>query len=166
MELTAIQAAFSSLKVATDVAKSILETKTTVEVQGKVIEIQSALLAAQGAAIAATNAQFELVEKVRQLENRLEAANAWDVDAERCALVSPFGNGGSVLALKEAVSNGEVPHLLCPNCFGSRRKSFLAPVKEKDGWISLSCSACKFSIGTGYRGIGDPMYAEAYVKQG
>lgn len=167
MDLSAIQAAVSSLKVATSVAKSILETKTMAEVQGKVIEIQSALLEAQGSAIAATSAQFELLEKVRALETELKAATAWSGETDRYALVSPFGNGGAVFALKSSAANGESPHLLCPNCFSGRRRSFLAPTREnKDGWIALSCSACRFSMGTGFRGIGDPKYAEDYAKQG
>jgi hypothetical protein len=165
MDLSAIQAAISSLKLATTVAKSILETKTMVEVQDKVIEIQSALLEAQNSAISATTAQFELSEKVRTLESELNAATTWSGETEKYALVSPFRNGGPVFALKASAANGEAPHLLCPNCFSSRRKSFLAPVREsKDGWIALSCSACKFSIGTGFRGIGDPSYAEDYSK--
>lgn len=165
MDLTAIQTAISSLKVATTLAKSILDTKNMVEVQGKVIEIQSALLEAQNSAISATSAQFELVEKVRQLESELKSATSWSGETERYALVSPFRNGGPVFALKSSAASGEAPHLLCPNCFSSRRKSFLAPI-QKDSWILLSCSACKFSMSTGMRGIGDPKYAEGYAKQG
>jgi hypothetical protein len=39
MDLGAIQAAISSLKAATGIAKSILETKSEIEIQGKVIEL-------------------------------------------------------------------------------------------------------------------------------
>lgn len=167
MDLTAIQAAVTSLKVATGIAKSILDTKTTVEIQNKVIEIQSALLEAQASAIAATSAQFELQERVRNLESELKAVRSWGDGAQRYALVSPYRNCGTVYALKASTANGEAPHLLCPNCFSSRRKSFLAPFREnKGGWIALSCSACKLSVSTGYCAIGDPKYAEEYTKQG
>lgn len=164
MDLSAIQAAVGSLKVATGIAKSILDTKTTVEIQSKVIEIQSALLEAQSSAIAATSAQFELQERVRALEAELKALNTWDEEKARYAIVSPFRNGGSTYALKSSHSNGEAPHLLCPNCFASRRKSFFAPVRDKEGFISMSCSLCKLSIGTGFRGGGDSKYAEDYVS--
>lgn len=166
MDLSAIQAAVTSLKVATGIAKSILDTKTTVEIQSKVIEIQSALLEAQASAITATTAQFELQERVRTLEGELKAARSWGDETHRYALVSPFRNGGTVYALKASTANGEAPHLLCPNCFGSHQKSFLSPVRDKEGWISLSCATCKLSIGTGFRGVGDPVYAENYAKQG
>jgi hypothetical protein len=164
MDLSAIQAAVTSLKVATGIAKSILETKTTVEIQSKVIEIQSALLEAQASAIAATTAQFELQERVRTLEGDIKALNVWGGEVQRYALVSPYRNGGTMYALKTSAAGGEAPHFLCPNCFSGRRKSFLAPVRDKDGWIALSCSACKLSIATGMRGIADPEYVEQYAK--
>jgi hypothetical protein len=164
MDLSAIQAAVTSLKVATGIAKSILETKTTVEIQSKVIEIQSALLEAQSSAIAATSAQFELQERIRALEAEAKAANAWGEETKRYALVSPHRNGGTVYAIKTEAAAGEAPHFLCPNCFSNRRKSFLAPVRDKDAWINLACSACKHSITTGMRGIGDPKYFEEYEK--
>lgn len=166
MDLGAIQAAVTSLKVATGIAKSILETKTTVEIQSKVIEIQSALLEAQGSAIAATSAQFELHDRVRSLEAELKALQTWDGEKQRYALASPYRDGGTVYALKASTANGEAPHHLCPNCFNSRRKSFLSPVADSKGFISQTCSGCKFSIGTGFRGVGDPKYAEEYSKQG
>ena len=67
MDLSAIQAAITSLKVATDVLKSILGITSTTEIQGKVIELQTALLEAQTSAISATSAQLELQKKGRKL---------------------------------------------------------------------------------------------------
>ena len=75
MDLLAIQAAVTSLKSATEISKSILEIKSTTEIQGKVIELQAALLEAQTSAISATTAHLELLEKVRNLEDQLKAAN-------------------------------------------------------------------------------------------
>lgn len=166
MDLSAIQAAVTSLKVATGIAKSILETKTTVEIQSKVIEIQAALLEAQASAIAATSAQFELQERVRALESELKVLNTWGDEVQRYAIASPYRNGGALYALKASAANREAPHFLCPNCFSSRRKSFLSPVRDKEGWITLACSACKLAITTGLRAISDPKYAESYAKEG
>ena len=56
MDLAAIQAAITGLKMASDISRSILQMKTTAEVQGKVIELQSALLDAQNGALSATAA--------------------------------------------------------------------------------------------------------------
>lgn len=64
MNLTAIQAAITSLKIASKITKNILETKSITEVQSKVIELQTALLEAQDCALSATSAQFELQENL------------------------------------------------------------------------------------------------------
>ena len=73
----AIQAAIASLKAATDISRSLLDMKSMADVQGKVIELQSALLEAQNGALSATKAQFELQERVRELEALLKDKSDW-----------------------------------------------------------------------------------------
>jgi hypothetical protein len=163
MDLGAIQSAISSLQVATGIAKSILDTKTTIEVQGKVIEIQSALLAAQASAIAATTAQFELQEKVRSLEEQLKAFRDWGDQEQRYALVCPWRGPAQAYALRRDEANGEAAHLLCANCFHGKKRVILNPI-ERAGWVSLVCPSCKAVIDSGLRGIAAPKYADDYQK--
>ena len=164
MDITAIQAAITGLKVATGLTKGILETKIEIEIQGKVIELQTALLEVHTNAISATTAQFELLERVRTLEEQLKAFNDWDEQGPRYALVCPWeGNVAQVYALRKASSAGEVAHFLCPNCFHKRQRVILNPVfVTANRWVSLACPSCKASIDTNWRAIGAHKYAEEY----
>jgi len=163
MEPLAIQAALASLKVATDISKSILDFKAGGEIQGKVIELQGALMEAQTAAISATTAQFELQERIRALEEELRAANDWGGQECRYVLVCPWGGPAQVYALKRSASEGEEPHFLCSHCFHDRKRVILNPGK-RGSWVIMVCPSCKASVDTDYRGIGSPKYAEEYAK--
>ncbi len=164
MDLSAIQSAVTSLKAATEIAKTLLDAKVASEVQSKVIEIQSALLSAQTAAREATASQLELLDKNRELKEQLRVLNDWGNQTSRYTLVSPWRNGAQVYALVKETAEGEPPHLLCTNCFQLRRKSILTP-QSKESWVYLNCPACKASLSTGLRGIGDPKYADDYNKK-
>lgn len=163
MDLTAIQSAIASLKVATQVTKTLLDLKVDSEVQAKVSELQGALLEAQTAALAATTSQFELQERIRELEKEVRELSAWKLKEDQYALVSPWRGPAQAYALKEKASKGEAPHLLCANCFHSARKVILNPL-NKDGRALLTCPSCKATLETGYRRIGSPKYAEQYLK--
>ena len=165
MDLTAIQAAIYSLKAATDISKSILGIKTTSEVQSKVIELQSALLEAQKSALSATTAQFELQEKVKDLETQLKAVGDWENQKRRYALIAPWRGAAQAYALKRAYAKGEEPHLLCANCFHNAKRVILNPIK-KDSLVLMFCPSCKATLDTGYREIGSPKYAEDYTEEG
>ena len=164
MDIGAIQGALASLKTAADIARAITDLKVTSEVQTKVIELQNALLAAQASAISATTQQFELQEQIRSLQTQLAAHNNWSSESQRYALVSMWGSSAQAYALRQDSSNGESPHLLCPQCFVSGRKGMLAPV-TKDNWVFYVCPSCKNTIATGYRGVGAPKFAEQYAEK-
>ena len=162
----AIQTLGASLKTVVDIAKGIREAKSTAETEIKVTDLQAALLGAQSLALSATNAQFELHNKVRELEEQLKAANDWGEQESRYSLVCPWGNSAQVYALKRAsTSEGEAPHFLCSNCFHNKKRVILNPM-NRDGWILLACPSCKATIETGYRGIGSPKYAEECENRG
>ena len=160
--MSAIQAALTSLKAATDISKSIFDINSAIEIQDKVIELQAALLKAQTSAISATTAQFELQEKVRKLEetDKIRPMNGGDQE-RRYSLVCPWKGPAQVYALKKSDSEGEEPHFLCSNCFHNKRKVILNPMK-RDGWMLMACPSCKATIDTGYRGVGPPQYSEKY----
>ena len=163
MDVTAITAVIGSLKTAAEVAKTLIEIKPTAEVQKKIIEIQSALLAAQNSALSATTAQFEMQERVRELEARLKASEDWEVQRARYDLVAPWQGAAQAYALKESAAAGEAPHLLCTNCFHNSKRVVLNP-NRRDGWIVMTCPDCKASLDTGYKGIGAATYAEKYAQ--
>ncbi len=164
MDIGVIQGALTSLKAAADITKAITDLKVSSEVQGKIIELQNLLLAAQSSAIAATTVQIELNERIRSLEGQISAYDDWDRKSQRYALVSMWGDAAQAYALKKEAAAGEAPHLLCPQCFVSRRKGMLAPV-TRDGWVLYVCPSCKNSIATGSRRIGPPQFVEQYVER-
>ncbi len=165
MDLTAIQAAIASLKTAISISKNIHEIRSTAEIQSKVIALQSALLEAQNSALSATTAQFELQEKVTELEAKLKAVGDWEEQKKRYALVNPWKGPAQTYALKRSCAEGEEPHFLCANCFHNAKRVILNPSK-RDAWILMACPSCKATLDTGYRGIGSPKFAESYVKEG
>jgi hypothetical protein len=164
MVVAAIQGALGSLKTAAGIVKSIMAMKVTAEVQDKVIELQGVILEAQTNAIAATTAQYELHERVRELEAALAAREDWARESQRYALVAMWGGAAQAYALKQEACNGEPPHLVCPQCFATGKKGMLAPIK-RDGDIYYVCPQCKNTMATGFRGIGGPQYAEQYVER-
>ena len=164
MDIGAIQGALASLKTAAGIVKAMMGLKVTAEVQGKVIELQSVILEAQGNAIEATTAQYQLAERIRELEAELASRDNWGNESQRYALVAMWGGAAQAYALKQAAANGESPHLLCPQCFAAGRKGMLAPV-NRNGEVYYVCPGCKNSIHTGFRGIGEPRYVEEYLER-
>jgi hypothetical protein len=165
MDITAIQTLIGSLKTAADVAKALFDMKTSADVQSKVSEMQHALLAAKNSALSATTAQFELQEKIRQLEAQIKAFNDWEAQKSRYSLVAPWKGPAQAYALKESQAQGEEPHLLCANCFHSSKRVILNPM-QRDGFIIMGCPSCRATLDTGYRGIGGARYAERYAEKG
>ena len=160
--ITSIQTVATGLQAASTIASTLSKIKDMSEVQSKVIEIQSALLEAQNAAISATAAQSVLTDKIKELENQIEAMNDWDSQKNRYELVSPWRGPAQVYALKQAFSNGESPHFLCTNCFLNSKRVILNPIRKKG--IHMDCPSCGSSVDTGYNGIGEAKYAEEFKK--
>lgn len=165
MDITAVQAMMGSLKAATDISKALFDLKTTAEVQSKVIDIQRALLAAQSSALEATNAQFMLQECVRELEAQIKGFEDWGNQEQRYALTNPWRGPAQVYALKKEHAQGEEAHFLCTNCFHNRKRVILNPM-TKEGWVYMTCPACKATVATGYRGVGAPKYADECGRDG
>ena len=163
MDLTAIQAAFSSLKTAADISKTFVDIKSEAEIKSKVISLQNALLDAQSCALSATAAQFEMQEKIKELETRLNDIADWEQQINRYLLVNPWEDAAQVYALKRLCAENEAAHFLCANCFHNYKRVILNPTK-KDRWIIMACPSCKGVLDTGYREIGLAKFAEDYSK--
>lgn len=164
MAVAAIQGALASLKAASGVVRSLLDLKVTAEVHDKVIALQGTILEAQTSAIDATTAQYELQERVRDLETQLAACDHWEKESQRYALVAMWGGPAQAFALRREAANGESPHLLCPQCFASREKGMLAPA-QRNGNAYYVCPKCNNAIDTGNARIGEPEFAEVYIER-
>ena len=161
LDLSAIQTLGTSFKTLVDIAKGIREAKSATEQESKVTELQAALLGAQSLALSATNAQFELQQKVRELEEQLKATNVWGEQESRYSLVSPWANIGQAYALKKSAAEGEAPHFLCTNCFHNKKRTILNPT-EGNYLMSLACPSCKATLYLNRPHLEPPQYAEEY----
>jgi hypothetical protein len=165
MDLGQITAAVSSLKIAGEIAKGLIDLKTGAEVQAKAIELNQKIIDAQHQIFAANATQTTLVERIRELEKEIAAMKAWDAEKQRYQMASPF-TGATVFAVKKAMSNGEPAHYLCANCFKAGKPSILQNSQTKDGWAMLICSGCKSEVRTRWRNLLAAKYAEDVVTEG
>ncbi len=134
--------------------------------KGSTLEAQEQIMSLREGALELQEENQELKEKVRNLESNLRSTEDWNQEIEKYALVNPWRGPAQVYALKESNSNGEQPHLVCPNCFHNASKTILTPSKDKSGDALMDCPACKASINTGYSGVGAAQYAEKYNEKG
>lgn len=155
MDLAMLQGAIGGLKTAADIAVGLSNLKTMAEVQGKAVELQQVILAAQSSALAAQSSQFELVQRIRDLEKEVAEAKAWNEQKQRYALV-PVWEGAVAYALKRESSASEPPHWICTHCYEDGRRSILNdktlyPTKGPHQLV-LECPRCKSQLVTGYSG--------------
>ena len=112
------------LKAAGEIVKSLIDLKTTHEVQAKAIELQAIILSVQSDAMEAQAREAELLQKMRELEEELRLFHNWSDEKESYEL-RPLEKGGFVYALKSGVKANEPPHWLCTKCFQNQTKSIL-----------------------------------------
>ncbi len=122
--LAAMASASGALKSASEITKTLLETKDSAVVRAKVIELNGQIITAQTSTLAAQTSQFELLEKVRSLEKEVADLEAWDTEKRRYNLTA-VGQIGFAYALKGSMSQGEPPHWLCTGCYTQSKKSIL-----------------------------------------
>lgn len=158
MDISLINGTITSLRLAGDIAKGILQLNTLSEVQGKVIELQSAILAAQSGALESNAAQSAVVDEIRALKEEIARIKAWESQKQRYQLTS-FGEGPAVMyALKKSMSESEPPHWICTKCYEDGKRMILQPRKDKNGFIVIACPSCNSVIHTRLRGIGPAEY--------
>src|ERR1700731_4790349 len=86
IDLTMIAEAVTSLKTASEIAKTLIGLKETSAIQTKVVELNGIILSAQSSALAAQSNQFTLLQKVRDLEAQIADLKAWDAEKNRYEL--------------------------------------------------------------------------------
>lgn len=165
MDPVSLQSAVAGLKTAAEITRVLLGMKVTADVQAKVIELQSALLEAQQGALAATAAQYELTERIRELEAQLRVRADWSSIALRYALVNPWKGLSQVYALRRESAEGEPAHYCCTHCF-NRGSRVMLTAGKRDGWVIMQCPSCHATVETGFRGVGPARYAEEFAIAG
>jgi hypothetical protein len=117
MVVTEAIAGLGAIRTAFDMAKALESIHEAVARDRAVIDLQKEILAAQ-------QAQFALVERVRNLEKEVTAFENWDAEKKRYQM-KDFGGGTIAYALKPEMAGGEPPHRICPACYQTGKKGFL-----------------------------------------
>jgi uncharacterized coiled-coil protein SlyX len=144
-DLTAIAEALTALKAAGDIAKAMIGLRDAQTFQPKLIELNSALIEAQTKIFAVNEERAALVERVRDLEQKLVSMEAWETEKKRYELkeISP---GVFAYASKESVSGSEPAHCICTACYEKRVKSILQCHTTHGRSITYLCPNCKTLI--------------------
>jgi hypothetical protein len=138
-----IFAGIGAIKTAFDLAKGLKDIDDATRRNAAVIELQKELLAAQ-------EAQSTLLERIRELEEKVAGFETWNAEKNRYEL-KPFGSGVAYVPKAEA-KGSEPEHQLCPNCYARGQKSFLAQVPNNRARMALGkgatyrCPVCRTEI--------------------
>jgi hypothetical protein len=136
IDIGSIAGGLASLKAAKDIAESLVNLRDTAKFQGAVVELQGKILSAQ-------SDQFSLLERVRELEAKIEILEAWELEKNRYRL-KDYGGGTFAFELIPEKANGEPIHRACPNCFQKGQLSILQykfrTAHQQDRYM---CPGCK-----------------------
>lgn len=153
IDMAARQLAGASLKSAADIATGLLKLKVNAEVHEKVVELQKEIIAAQTSAMSAQADQFELVERIREFEEKIAQFETWETEKQRYRLTECISETFAYV-LKRSEARGEPGHALCANCYERGKKSTLQSniklMLDTQAWV---CPSCKFELKT----RGDPL---------
>jgi hypothetical protein len=135
MVVTETIAGLSAVKTAFDMAKALQGIHDAAARDRAVIDLQKEILSAQ-------SAQFELMERVRNLEANLATLEAQRSQLRRYQL-KDFGGNTFAYELKESEANGEPAHRACPTCYQKGNISVLQFSHNESGQDWYECPACE-----------------------
>jgi hypothetical protein len=70
----------NSLNIALNISKAMLGIRDQAMIQEKVLELTSEIMSAQQSAIGAVTAQATVIDRVRELEEKIVAMATWETD--------------------------------------------------------------------------------------
>jgi hypothetical protein len=135
MVVTETIAGLSAVKTAFDMAKALQGIHDAAARDRAVIYLQKEILSAQAA-------QFELMERVRNLEANLATLEAQRSQMRRYQL-KDFGGNTFAYELKDAEANGEPIHRACSTCYQKGNISVLQFSHHESGQDWYECPACE-----------------------
>jgi rubrerythrin len=144
-DMSAIAIAISSLNAAKNIAESMIGLRDAATFQGKLIEFQSKLIDANNASFAAQDERFSLLQRIRELEEKVTDFEAWEHEKQRYELKN-LGDGAFAQMLKPGMRGTEPPHWICTNCYEHGHKATLQNVMVKGRGQVWTCPSCKSTI--------------------
>ena len=141
IDIAAIGGALGSIKAAGEIANAMLKLHDAKALQEKTIELNRIIISAQQDAMAANGAQTALVARMGQLEREIADLRNWKTDLSRYELTE-LGSGVVVLAIKEALRNGEAFHRICATCAAGGKKSYIQAHVLGAHYDRYKCDGC------------------------
>ena len=151
IEVAAIAGLITSLKAAGEITAGLISVRDAAKIQSKVVELNTVIISAQSSALAANTAQFSLLDRVRDLEEKIARLEGWEAEKKRYQLTD-FGGGTFAYLLKPEMAEGEPPHRICARCYEEGHRSILQFSHED--FVSrdhYSCFRCKTEFEFGVR---------------
>ena len=127
-------AGLGAFKTMFDMAKALKDINDAAIRNGAVIELQEQILSAQAA-------QSTLVDRVRELEEKVAGFETWDAEKKQYEL-KQIGYGTFARMLKSGMRGSEPPHWACDNCYQKHMISiiqFMPPLQGRKAWCCPSC---------------------------
>jgi hypothetical protein len=143
MMVSEVFAGLGAFKTILDMAKALKDINDATVRNGAIIELQEKILTAR-------EAQSTLLERVRELEEKVAGFETWNAEKQRYEL-KPFGSGVAYV-LKPEAQGTEPAHQLCANCYARGKKSFLVRVPSNQARTVLGmgttyrCPECRTEI--------------------
>lgn len=145
MDLSAIAAAMTSVKTASEIAKGLVNLRDEREFQARAGQIEKELAEARGLVAEAQTTMLALLNRVGELERQVAQQEDWRAEAARYELVETY-KGRLAYRVKDSMRGEEPTHYVCPACFQKRQKSILQPREWHNREPSLECPACEFTV--------------------
>ena len=142
VDLKSIQGAISNLEAANELANTSMGLRDVAILHAKTIALRKVILRAQSSALRAQSEQSTLLERVRELEQKVAEVEAWTVEKQKYQLTE-INPGQFAYTLKEHVASTEPPHMLCANCYNHNEKSILqTETRYSGGRTVFFCQNC------------------------
>jgi hypothetical protein len=138
-----ISAAITSLKVAFDLAKTIIGARDEAIIREKVVALQNEILQARDQALTIQARDLEFLQQISDLKKEVADLKAWDAEKGKYQLtkLTEFSNVFAY-TLKEQTAAGVKIHY-CPNCFQEGRLSILQAERRTAPIVDLLvCPRC------------------------
>jgi hypothetical protein len=154
VEPTSIQGAISNLQAANELAKTSIALRDITALHAKTIALRKVILDAQSSALRAQSEQSSLLQRIRQLEEKVAEVETWTVEKQKYQLTE-INPGQFAYTLKEQSGLNEPKHMLCAHCYNHNEKSILQAEMRYAArhrvFFCQNCGSDMFSGSTGVR---------------
>ena len=146
-----IAAALSSLKLAADIAQTMINLRDAEMFQSKAIDLQRAILEAQSSALDARVAHAAQIDRISDLEAEVARLKTWGAEKQEYELKPVTHLGNVAYMLKPEARGSKPPHWLCPQCYEDGKKAiFQATGMRHERAMTYRCPGCQSHISSEY----------------